>query len=211
VDLTRYNLTIGPILFGQKKGGAMEQNINTKKPLYKKWWFWVILVVVVIVGYGASQSGNNATKIGEDNLPQISSPTNEDSPQSEFKVGDIIAFDGREVTVRSAERNYQATNDLYTLPDGKELVKVFVFIENKSNDDLSYNALDFNIQDSSYVSRNYLEAMFAQADDALSSGSLPKGGKIAGSIVFEVPQNDASLVLIFSPSFWSNKQIEVRL
>ena len=51
---------------------------------------------------------------------------------------------------------------------------------------------------------------FAVLDDSLSSGTLASGGKVTGSIPFEVPIGDQAK-LIFQPSFWSNQRIVVDL
>ena len=36
----------------------MSENLEEKKPIYKKWWFWVIIVVLVL-GIGSNSMENN--------------------------------------------------------------------------------------------------------------------------------------------------------
>ena len=177
---------------------------KSKKPIYKKWWFWLI-IVIIIIGVSSSQSGNkDATKVGENGS------TSQKSEQTKFKVGDVIAFDNKEITVKSVDRNYSSGNDYIKPSDGKEFIKVNVLIENKSDDKVSFNTFDWKVQDSNGVieSQNG-NAIMATSDDSLGSGDLAKGGKKSGSIVFEVPKGDAGLVLHYQPSFWSDKAIEI--
>jgi uncharacterized protein affecting Mg2+/Co2+ transport len=172
----------------------------TKKPIFKKWWFWVI-IVVVLIGIGAAASnGNDATKVGENS-------GSSQQQQTEFKVGDVIAYDGKEITVKSVERNWTAE---YSKPsDGKEYVKVNIYIENKSDDKISYNVYDWELQDSDGDIKS--QAFVVGNDDSLSSGELAKGGKKSGSIIFEVSKGDSGLVLHYKSSFWSDKTIEIKL
>ena len=183
------------------------QNLQaTKKPIFKKWWFWVILVVVLMSIATTTSKDDEATKVGENKNNNSSQ-----QQQTEFKVGDIIAHDDKEITVKSIERDYSTGSEFFTPKDGMEYIKVNLFIENKSDDRISYNAFDWEIQDADGNIENYTDAMFAQADDALGSGDLAKGGKKSGSIVFEIPKNSAGLILHYSSSFWSNKTVEIKL
>lgn len=191
-----------------------------KKPFYKQVWFWVILILVIAMAGGAGSQ--QAKKVGENNSsPETSSEKGENTSSSssseknntseektEFKVGDIIAFDGKELTVEKVERNYDTGKTFVTPKDGKEFVKVNVKIENKSDNELSYNALDFSIEDSegSIETHNIM----ANADDAIVAGNLAKGGKKTGSVIFEVPAG-SNLKLHYKPSFWSSKKVVINL
>lgn len=177
---------------------------KSKKPIFKKWWFWVI-IVFIIIGVSSSQSANkNATKVGENGS------TSQNSEQTKFKVGDVIAFDGKQITVTSVDRNYSTGNDYIKPSDGKEFIKVNVIIENKSDDKVSYNVFDWKVQDSNGAIESQTgNAIMANPSDNLGSGDLAKGGKKSGSIVFEVPSGDAGLILHYQPSFWSDKAVEI--
>jgi len=48
-------------------------------------------------------------------------------------------------------------------------------------------------------------------DTALQSGELAPGGKVEGSISFETLKDDKGLELIFTPDFWSDKKVVVKL
>lgn len=74
---------------------------------------------------------------------------------------------------------------------------------------MSYNALNWEMQDSAGDIKNY--AIIAIDSSHLSSGDLAKGGKKTGTIVFEVPKDDKGLTLHYKDSFFSSKTIEIKL
>jgi hypothetical protein len=202
--------------FNSSTGTNTEQNQqrekSNKKPIYKKWWFWVIIGVLVIAAFSSTQN-NNGEKVGEYDSPQTQtqSSDNEGANSDTFKVGDIIAISDFELTVKTIEHNYDPTTVIFEPKSGKEYVKVTVLLDNKSTENQSYNTLDFALKDGDSVTHTTIEAPFAQADDSLSAGTVNTGSKIGGSMVFEIPQDSAPLVLTFRPSFWGNRQVEVNL
>ena len=190
----------------------MEKDVkksNSKKPFYKQAWFWIVIVFIIVAGGGASQNakkvGENGTKTGE--VSNTASQETKTEEKTEFKVGDIIAFDGKELTVEKVERNYSTGNQFVTPKDGKEFVKVNLKVENKSDGEMSYNFLEFKIEDSNGSVE--LGSIMANSDDSLGSGELTKGGKKSGSIVFEVPAG-SSLKLHYKP-LWTTKKIVINL
>ena len=77
-------------------------NTKEKKPVFKKTWFWVIIVIIVIGAYSASQQ-NKATVVNSNNNNATSE--NKPSEKTTFKVGETIAFDGKEVTIKSIDQS----------------------------------------------------------------------------------------------------------
>ena len=182
------------------------------KPFYKKAWFWVIVVIfVVLIGSQSKQ----AEKVGENKKPesngssQIQNKESKKEEKTEFKVGDIIAFDGKELTVEKFERNWKSEKAYIKPKDGKEYVKVSVKIENKSKTEMNYNVFEFKAEDSNGAAENANMQTYS-LPDSLGSGNLVKGGKKSGSMIFEVPTG-SSLKLHYQPSFWSNKKVIVNL
>ena len=129
--------------------------------------------------------------------------------KTEFKVGDIIAFDGKELTVEKVDRNWNSGNAYIKPKDGKEYVKVSVKIENKSETEMKYNVFEFKAEDSNGAAESANWQTYS-LPDSLGSGDLAKGGKKSGSMIFEVPAG-SSLKLHYQPSFWSNKKVIVNL
>lgn len=111
--------------------------------------------------------------------------------------------------MKSVDRNYNTGNEFSKPKEGKEFVRVHILIENKSDDKMSYNALNWEMQDSSGDIKNY--SILAIDNSNLSNGDLAKGGKKNGTIVFEVPKNDKGLTLHYKDSFFSSKTIEIKL
>lgn len=180
-----------------------------KTPIYKKWWFWVIIVLVLVaIGGGASQEASKVGTVENSTSNETSSTSTENSV---FKVGDIIEKNNVRIAVTSVERNYSTGNEFTEPKDGKEFVKLNIKIENKSNDRVSYNALDWEIEDSNGNIESYMNAMFAQADDDIGSGDLAAGGVKSGSIVFEVPAGDTGLKAHYKDNIFSSSEIIINL
>ena len=184
---------------------------KSEKPFYKKAWFWIIIVVIIVVGGQSKQ----AEKVGENKNPesngssQIQNSEKKKEEKTEFKVGDIIAFDGKELTVEKVDRNWNSGNAYIKPKDGKEYVKVSVKIENKSETEMKYNVFEFKAEDSNGAAESANWQTYS-LPDSLGSGDLAKGGKKSGSMIFEVPAG-SSLKLHYQPSFWSNKKVIVNL
>ena len=114
----------------------MSENLEEKKPIYKKWWFWVIIIVLLVAIAGGTSS-IEPTKVGKDNNIDTTEQAAEE--KSDFAIGDIIAYEGREVTITSVERNYNTNNEFYQPESGKEFIRVSIKIENKGEETSSNN------------------------------------------------------------------------
>lgn len=45
----------------------MSENLEEKKPIYKKWWFWIIIVVIVL-GIGSNSLENNTQQVSSNTV-----------------------------------------------------------------------------------------------------------------------------------------------
>ncbi|MBR0183665.1 MAG: DUF4352 domain-containing protein [Clostridia bacterium] len=172
----------------------------------------ILSVITICLGFSINNSISDTFNKDSKPISKNSQPINSDNSEStnnEFKLGDVISFDDKEVTVTNLTRNYNTGNEFSKPKDGKEFVKVTVEIKNKSKSDISYNTFDFKIKTDNGVLES--TSWSASPDDSLGSGKLAENGKIKGSMVFEVPKGDKKLSLRYSPSFWSNKNIEIKL
>ncbi len=185
----------------------MDKNSKPKKAWYKRVWVWIgIIVVIGIISSAAAPKDN--PKLASDSSDNSS--TSRESEQTTFKAGDVIAFDDKKVTVAAPERNWDSGNQ-YIKPDsGNEFIKVQVAIENDSKSQASYNTFDWKLQDSQGVIKD-VDATAYTVDGALNSGQLATGGKVSGFLIFQVPAGDAGLTLQYSPSFWTDKKVEIKL
>ena len=194
-----------------KQLNRVSSKAKSEKSFYKKAWFWIVIVVIIAIGSQYKQP----EKVGENKKPESngSSQTqkgdSKKEEKTEFNVGDIIAFDGKELTVEKVERNWNSGNAYLKPKDGKEYVKVSVKIENKSETEMNYNVFEFKAEDSNGAAES-ADGQTYSLPDSLGSGDLVKGGKKSGSMIFEVPAG-SSLKLHYQPSFWSNKKVIVNL
>lgn len=174
-----------------------------KRPVFKKWWFWIIVIIVIGGIYGSSQQDKGTVISSNGN----SVSDNKKIEKTNFKVGETIAFDGKEVTVKSIDRDWKSDNQFIKAKDGKEFVKVNVSIVNKSDSELSFNTFDWKIEDANGAIEGPSATAFT-TNDNLNSGTLAINGKKEGSVIFEVAK-DSTIKIHYQPSFWSNKKIVI--
>ena len=174
-----------------------------KRPVFKKWWFWIIVIIVIGGIYGSSQQDKGTVISSNGN----SVSDNKKTEKTNFKVGETIAFDGKEVTVKSIDRDWKSDNQFIKAKDGKEFVKVNVSIVNKSDSEISFNTFDWKIEDANGAIEGPSATAFT-TNDNLNSGTLAINGKKEGSVIFEVAK-DSTIKIHYQPSFWSNKKIVI--
>lgn len=177
---------------------------NEKKPIYKKWWFW-LLVIIVIVGIAGSGSNNNDKTTQTASSSTTSTTQNE---KTEYNQGEEAILGKGAITVTKVEKSQGSEWD--KPKSGKEFVIVHLTIENKGNSNLSYNPFYFKMQNSQGQQESMTFTTVDQ-DTSLQSGELIPGGKVTGTIAFEQPKGDTGLVLIYSDSIWSSKELKIKL
>ena len=194
-----------------KQLNRVSSKAKSEKSFYKKAWFWIVIVVIIAIGsqYKQPEKVGENKNSGSNGSSQTQNSEKKKEEKTEFNVGDIIAFDGKELTVEKVERNWNSGNAYLKPKDGKEYVKVSVKIENKSETEMNYNVFEFKAEDSNGAAEN-ADMQTYSLPDSLGSGNLVKGGKKSGSMIFEVPAG-SSLKLHYQPSFWSNKKVIVNL
>lgn len=178
-----------------------------KKLWYKRAWIWI--GIIVLIGIVAnSLSPKDTPKLANDT--SSNSSTSKKTERTTFKPGDVIEFNKKKVIVGAPERNWDTGNQFMKPESGNEFVKVQVTIENNSNNEAPYNTFDWKLQDSKGVIKDVASVAYG-VDGALNSGELAPGGKVSGFLVFEVPAGDAGLSLRYSPTFWSDTKVDIRL
>lgn len=175
-----------------------------------KKWFRVMCLVMVLtlftvfaLGSGSSDSeSQNGKKIGENSTAAT------EAAKKTFKIGDIVELDGASIVVNKVTKEH---GDSWNSPkDGHEYVIVEVTIKNESTSSVSFNPLDFKMQNSQGVISN-ITFFTSDRDTNLSYGELAPGGSITGTLPFEEPINDSQLTLIYEGNFWSNSQLRIEL
>ncbi len=184
-------------------------NDNKKTNWFMKHKILSVIGLFIIIGVIAS-SGKSQTATKVSDASSNNKTTSATKEQTVFKVGDVISFDGKKVTVVSVERNWNTGNEYIKPQSGNEFVEVQLTIENDSNNQISYNTFDWKIQDSQGVIKDISSNTYI-ADGNLGSGNLAANGKVSGVLIFEVTNGDKGLVLQYNPSFWSDKKLEIQL
>ena len=159
---------------------------------------------------GGAESTPSSGDGGESTTPSGGGGTqdNQQGEQPEYHVGDVIDYEGTQITVLSVERNIPF-DDLYRAPkDGYEFIKIIVRIVNRSDIPVSYNVFSWIIKDSTGAYNDCFDN--GDSPDALNSGDLAKDAEVTGAIVFEVPEGDSGLLLSYQHSF-SSPVIQIRL
>lgn len=171
--------------------------------------FGALIVLGIII---SAANGSDPKKVNDQSSGSSSSSSSSAKApeQTTFKAGDVISFDGKEVTVAAPERNWDSGNQFIVPDSGNEFLKVQVTITNKSKTVADYNVFDWKLQDSNGVIRDVDSAAFS-VDGALNSGQLAPGGTISGFLVFQVKAGSTSLTLKYAPSFWSDKEVQISL
>ena len=133
-----------------KQLNRVSSKAKSEKPFYKKAWFWIVIVVIIAIGsqYKQPEKVGENKNSGSNGSSQTQKGDSKKEEKTEFNVGDIIAFDGKELTVKKVERNWNSGNAYLKPKDSKEYVKVSVKIENKSETEMNYNVFEFKAEDS---------------------------------------------------------------
>lgn len=193
-----------------------------KKKIWKRWWFWVIVVIVIgVIGSlgGSNSDSDTPSKISNEKSQQsvekkeVSKESKEkveetEVPDETFYVGDEITMGAYVLTVDKVKHS---SGTQYDKPKkGKEFLIVTVTLKNNGEDEFDYNPYNFSVQDSN-GSVTDITFTTVDSDTSLEAGSLVSGGKVSGTLAFEVPKNDKKTVLRYQPDFWSDKEIQINL
>ena len=176
-------------------------NCGKKQGKVKKVAIIIIIIIILLSLFSGGESdepksnGNVDNKVETDNINE-----------KVFSLGEEVEYKNMKLIVNSV--NFVANYQYNTPDEGNEFVEVNVTIENNSNSEKNYNVYDFSMV-TSQGNKIDADSETYGIDGGLSSGDLIAGGKVTGTIVYEVPQNDSSLILYYSPNGWSEKYVKV--
>ena len=161
-----------------------------------------------IFGSSTSSSASSSQSSSTDSTPSKEDNSKQDE-NKEYKVGDVISWGGREITVTDVDKKY--VPEYSKAKSGKEFIKVTINVVNKSSNDLSVNPLDFKVQDSTGAKETISGSTYSLSDQ-FKSATLVPGGSRKGSLVFEVNKNDNNLKLICSTNIlFSGNELKIKL
>jgi hypothetical protein len=191
--------------------------------VWKLWPVWVRVLITVFYAIGTiviallviasfafiGSVENNSPSLVTFSSSSSSSSSSTAIANTEFKVGETIEADDKQLTVLKVE-DYVSTNQFSQPKSGKKFIKVTVSLANTGSSDFSFATYNFKVQDSNGLQVGTNSTTYS-LDDSLESGSLAPNGKVEGAITFEVPVNDKNLVLIFDAYYFSNQTIKIKL
>ena len=188
---------------------------ENKGLVFKKWWFYVTIIgsIVFVMMFASSGSSSQESKSSGSSAKTTAAKTSEEKSnddakedKTEFALNETADLDGTHITVTNVKKSMG--NEYFKPKNGNEYVVVTLNIENKSDEDISYNPLNFQIQnEDGQITQN---TFGPSDDDDLSSGNLTPNGKVSGTITFESKKSKTYKVL-YTPEFWNDKKITFNL
>ena len=174
----------------------------------------VALLVVAVVsgptkqtaqsGGGGQESGGEEEEEKEEKKP---AEKKKSGPENvEVAVGETAELRDRTLLVNEVQHGYPPRRG-QRLEPGNELLRVYITLKNTGNQPINYNPLDFKVQDSNGVQKNY-EGM-SDLPYRLEYGSLAPDGTVEGNLAFEVPQGDNNLQLVYQANQFQRQTVTV--
>lgn len=167
--------------------------------MLKRLWVKALFMVTLLAGLvflpGAACGSSTTTPKVTPATGSSTKASATDAPASTtYKVGDRVEISGAAVTI--AKVSDYAGDDFVKPKEGNVYILVEVLVENVSQDKLTYLITDFKLKDADGY--EYTNSLFAP-DPKFSSGSLAKGEKVRGNVLFEVPATVKGLVMSYNP------------
>lgn len=122
--------------------------------------------------------------------------TKADSRNVQIGVGEVAELSDRTLVVNEVQRNYPPPRYSRVQP-GNELTRVYITLKNTGNRSFDHNLNNFKVQNSNGVQKT--PQVITELPNRIEYGSLASGGTLEGNMVFEVPQGDSNLSLIYEP------------
>jgi hypothetical protein len=172
--------------------------LKKKKPIYKRIWFILLVAIVLIIIIVQATSGG-------DDAASVSGSGDSSSDSGEAPAGPT--FQGQTEKDTSAEPGQTITLDdvamtSTALVDGDATLGATlctsVTIANNGEDQVSFNSLEWTLQDPSGAIRN---TTFMGSDTLLSSGDLAPAGTVTGDVCFDATGAAGTYAVIYAPTF----------
>ncbi len=168
--------------------------------------FWVVIFIIAAV----SDTNTNDYNYTSSNSSSLSSLNSDETKVVSGKVAETVTVEDIQLTVKEVKRGYVAESEYYKPDTGKEYIAVNVDLKNNGSESKTFSSFSFKVRDSAGLELN--DAYVGSITGELESGSLSaNGGTTSGIIVFEVPQSDTSLTLIYEPSYFGSEVAEIKL
>jgi len=172
----------------------------------KKMGLGCVVVLFVLVILGALAGGPKPEKAPK----EYRFPDKPDKQETdvELVVGEFAELEGLKVGITEAQRT-TAFSEFEKADSGKEFVIITASFENASDKTQPYNPLNLRIQTAEGQVLDYY--WFNPRDDDLASGDLVTGGRISGSVVFEVPKEEGHQYILYKPNAWKPDRLVIQI
>lgn len=182
----------------------------------KKLWITlgVILLLVIIIGAVASNGNKSGTASPQPTTSANSAPTQASQPTTAptqansgtHKIGETVTIDNWDAVVNSAKIS---TGGQFDTPQhsGDVFLEISVSVTNNTGKAQTFSSLlSFTLKDSS--GQKYDETIVTDAPST-PDGNVAAGGKLKGTISYEVPKDTKSFELDFSPDPFGSTDVAV--
>jgi hypothetical protein len=178
----------------------------------------LLLVAVLVVAIVSAPSNNQASQSSQsggeqenaDQKKKKSTQSNSDPQDVTVAVGETATLRDRTLVVNEVERNFLPPNRFSRVQQpGNEFVRVNITLKNTGNQAFSVNPFDFEVQDSSGVQKK--PTTMSDLPDPIDLGDLASGGTLDGNVVFEAPQGDNGLNLLYETDIIQRRTVTVPL
>lgn len=169
-------------------------------------WIWVLLggiAVVIIVGaIVAVAVVNNHQSTGTPPATQQANGTpGQSTSPGQHKIGDVVTLDGWQVVVNGAKISHGGEFDS-PRQAGDVFLEIDVSVTNQTGQNQRFTGfVDFTLKDATGL--QYNQAFVSDAPSP-PDGNVQSGGKLRGSLAYEVPPTMTSFEFDFSPSLGTN-------
>ena len=168
--------------------------------------FLVVLLVAAVVSGPTNQTAQSEGE-GQESEKKPAPNKKKSGPENvTAAVGESAQLADRTLVVNEVE-GYAPPNQFQRPQPGNEYLRVYVTLRNTGNQPFDYNPLDFKVQDSNGVQKN--PEFISEMPYSLELGSLAPDGTVEGNLVFEVPQGDNDLQLVYQTNAIERRTITV--
>ncbi|MCR5150683.1 MAG: DUF4352 domain-containing protein [Clostridiales bacterium] len=124
-------------------------------------------------------------------------------------IGDTVKYDGINITLVDVENSYGAK---YFGPDDGNVYVICEFeIANNSDETINVSSIaNFNAYVDGYSTDESITAVTA-TDKKTLNGTVAPGKKLNGVLCYEVSEDWEKLEIIYTPDFWSDKNITFKV
>ncbi len=169
------------------------------------------LMVVAIVSGSSNETAQSGGGGGEEEDKKATSKNKKGGAdkvgQQQIAVGETAELEDQNFSVAEVERNYSPRDQFSRAEAGNEFMRVWVYIENTSSRPVSFNPFDFKVQESNGIQQT--PGFMGEVPYRFESGELAPEGRVEGNLLFEGPQNDNNLKLIYETNMFRGETVTV--